>query len=174
MFYKARIGSRMPGTKIKRCWNWACTLMRPPVRLSVQGPVATSGYTLGARLSVQSAVLHSNFRALPLFHPKSPILISQHPNMFPKIVTGSWTQKGFQKHIKHKIKCYFNTIHQFNPFLQNPQQQLNSYHKSEIMNTQGYHQQQYLITTTTSIKHDFINNPSTTIHSSSFMGKIQH
>jgi len=120
VFYKARIGSRKPGTKIKRYWNWACMLKRPPVRLSVQGLVPTRGCTLGAR-----------------------------------------------------FKCYFNTIHQFNPFLQNPQQQLNSFHKSEIMNTQGYHQQQYLITTTTSIKHDFINNPSTTIHSLSFMGKTQ-
>jgi len=90
VFYKARIGSRKPKAKIKRCWNWACTLKRPSVRLSVQGPVATSGCTLGARLgahlSIQSAVLHSNFRVLPLFHSKSPILISQHPNMFTKIV----------------------------------------------------------------------------------------
>ena len=130
---------------------------------------------MGARLSVQSAVLHSNFRVLPLFHPKSPILISQHPNMFSKIVYRYMNSKGLsEKHIKHEIKCYFNTIHQFNPFLQNPRQQLNSYHKSEIMYTQGMnHQQQYLITTIKSIKHDFIKNPSTTIHSSSFMGKTQ-
>jgi len=109
VFYKARIGSRKPGTKIKRCWNWACTLKRPPVRLSVQGLVATSGCTLGARLgarlrarlgahlSVQSAVLHSNFRVLPLFHPKSPILISQHPNIFPKIVYRYMNSKGLSK-----------------------------------------------------------------------------
>jgi len=53
-------------------------------------------------------------------------------------------------------------------------QQLNSYHKSVIMNTQGMNQQQqHLITTTSSIKHEFINNPSTTIHSSSILGKTQ-
>jgi len=28
VFYKARIGFRKPGTKIKRWWNWACTLKR--------------------------------------------------------------------------------------------------------------------------------------------------
>ena len=111
--------------------------------------------------------------------------------MFYKARIGSWKPRTEIKRcwnwactLKHsptsgctlgaRFKCYFNTIHQFNPFLQNPQQQLNSFHKSEIMNTQGMnHQQQYLITTTTSIKHDFINNPSTTIHSSSFMGKTQ-
>jgi len=97
VFYKARIGSRKPGTKIKRCWNWACTLKRPLVRLSVQGPVATSGCTLGARLSVQSAILHSNFRVLPIFHPKSPILIFQNPNVFPKIVYRYMNSKGLSK-----------------------------------------------------------------------------
>jgi len=163
--YKARIGPWKPGTKIKRCWNWACTLKRPPVRLSVQVPVANSGCTLGARLgarlSVQSSALHKNSRVLTVFHPKSPILISQHPNLFPKIVYRFLNSKSFQKHIKHEIKYHFNTIHQFNPFLQNPEQQLNSYHKSVIMNTQGMnHQQQHLIITTTWIKHEFINNNS--------------
>ena len=53
-------------------------------------------------------------------------------------------------------------------------QQLNSYHKSVIMNTQGMnHKQQHFMTTTTSMKHEFINNPSTTIHSSSILGKTQ-
>jgi len=65
---------------------------------------------------------------------------------------------------------FINSTH----FYKNPQQQLNSLHKSEIMNTQGMnHQQQHLITTKTSIKHEFINNPSTTIHSSSILGKTQ-
>jgi len=118
--------------------------------------------------------MHKNLRVLPFFTQNPQFWSSNTQICFQRLFTGPWTQKGFQKHIKHEIKCYFNTIHQFNPFLQNSQQQLNSYHKFEIMNTQGMnHQQQYLITTTTSSKHDFINNPSTTIHSSSFMGKIQ-
>ena len=42
---------RLPnaGTQNKRCCNWARTLKRPPVRLSVQAPIANSGCTLGAR-----------------------------------------------------------------------------------------------------------------------------
>ena len=104
MFYKARIGPRNFGTKITRCWNWACTLKRPPIRLSVHSPVANSdctlGARLGARLSVQSSALHKNSRVLTLFHPKSPILITQHPNMFPKIVywfmDSKWLSKTHQ------------------------------------------------------------------------------
>ena len=126
------------------------------------------------RLSIQSAVLHSNFRVLPLFHPKSPILIFQHPNMFPKIVYRymnskwhskthqTWNQMLFQHN--SPIQLIFtkpSTTTQFIPQIRN--------YETQGMN----HQQQYLITTTTSIKHDFIKNPSTTIHSSSFMGKTQ-
>ena len=106
----------------------------------------------------------------------------QNPNFDPP--TSQFVSKGclqihvlkraFKNTSNMKSNIIFNTIHQFNPFLQNPQQPLNSYYKSEIMNTQGMnHQRQYLITTTTSIKHDFINNLSTTIHSSTFMGKTQ-
>jgi len=48
-------------------------------------------------------------------------------------------------------------------FYKNPQQQLNSYYNSEIMNIQGVdHQQQHLITTTTSIKHIFNHKWTTT------------
>jgi len=61
------------------------------------------------------------------FHFSSKISNFDLPT--PKYVSKAYlqvcTQKGFQKHIKHEIKCYFNTIHQFDPFLQNPQQQLN-------------------------------------------------
>ena len=116
--------------------------------------------------------MQKNFRVSTLFHPKLPILISQHPNMFPKIVYRFMNSKGLSKTPQtwNRISFQHNSTH----FYKNPQQQLNSYHKSEIMNTQGMnHQQQYLITTTTSIKHDFINNLSTTIHSSTFMGKTQ-
>ena len=122
----------MPETKIKRCWNWACTLKRSPVRLSMQAPVANSGCTLGARLSVQSSVLHKNSRVLPLFHPKSPILISQHPNMFTKIVYRFMDSKGLSKtHLIWKqmsfqhdspnqpisTKTINNLIHITNPWL---------------------------------------------------------
>ena len=39
---------------------------------------------------------------------------------FQRLFTGSYTLKGFQKHIKHEIKYHFNTIYQINPFLQKP------------------------------------------------------
>jgi len=57
----------------------------------------SKGAEIGARLSVQSAVLHNNFRVLPLFHPKSTILISNHPNMFPKILYRFMNSKGLSK-----------------------------------------------------------------------------
>ena len=105
--------------------------------------------------------------------PKPKFWSPNIPIRFQRLFTSSCTQKSFQKHIKHEIKYHFNTIHLFNPFLQNPQQQLNWYHKFVIMNTQGMNHQQHLMTTTTSIKHKFINHPSTTIHSSSILGKTQ-
>jgi len=169
VFYKARIGSQKPGTKIKRCWNWACTLKRPPVRLSVQGPVATSGCTLGARLSVQSQFCTGTFGFFPFFIQNPQFWSPNTQICFQSLFTGIWTQKGFQKHIKHEIKCYFNTIHQFNSFLQNPQQQLNSSTTtSAIIHTQAkiwdYQQQS---TTTTTYNHVFNHNSTISCHNPS-------
>ena len=135
MFYNARIGSRKPETKIKRCWNWS-TLKRT---------VSSSAQQLSGS-SPFSPKIHNFDLQPPKYVSKDSLQVHE-------------LKRAFKNTFKHEIKCYFNTIHQFNPFLQNPQQQLDSYHKSKIMKTQGInHQQQYLITTTTSIKHDFINN----------------
>jgi len=53
--------------------------------------------SLTVRLSEQSSVLQKNFRVPTLFHPKLPISISQHPNMFPKIVYRFMNSKGLSK-----------------------------------------------------------------------------
>ena len=144
-----------------------------PVRLSVQGPVATSGCTLGARLgerlSVQSQFCTATFGFFPFFTQNSQFWSPNTQICFQSLFTGIWTQKGFQKHIKHEIKCYFNTIHQFNPFLQNPQQQLNpSTTTSTITHTQAkvwdYQQQS---TSTTTYNHVFNHNSTTSYHNPS-------
>ena len=130
--------------------------------LSDQAPEACSECTLGARLSDQSSALHNFLSGSNPFSPKNPNFDPLTSKFVPKGCLQFYVhKKGFQKHIKLEIKYHSNIIHQFNPFLQ---QQLNSHHKSVFMNIQGMnHQQQHLITTTTSIKHVFINNPSTTI-----------
>jgi len=90
VFYKAQIGSWKPRTKIKRCWNWTCTLKRA-------GSSSYQWLYAWSTLKRTVTVLHRNFRVFPIFHPKSPILISQHPNMFPKLVYRYMNSKGLSK-----------------------------------------------------------------------------
>lgn len=88
----------------------------------------------------------------PRFHPpKSQILISQHPNLFQKIVYRYIYSKGLSKHNKHEIKHHSNTIYKINPFLQKPstttqftiftktQQHTTTTHQSWINSCNLYH-----------------------------------
>ena len=141
------------------------------VRLSVQVPVAESGCTLGARLSVQSSALHKNSRVLTLFHPKSPISISQHPNMFPKIVYRFMNSKGLFKTHQTWNQISFQHNSSIQPIFTKP-----STTTPFIPQICNYEHPRYELstTTTTSIKHEFINNPSTTIHSTSIWVKHKY
>jgi len=126
------------GNTVREHFAWAkdCSLKR----------TTSSSCLLKARFRLAEANSHQFciiFHGVePFFTPKPKFWSPNIPIRFQRLFTGSCTQKGFQKHIKHEINYHFNTIHQFNPFLQNPQQQLNSYHKFVIMNTQGMNHQQ--------------------------------
>ena len=71
-----------------------------------------------------------------------------------------YTQKGFQKHIKHEIKYCFNIIHQFNPFLQKP-----STTTQFIPQIRNYEHRRYESSTTTPRNNNNINQ--TWIHQQS-------
>jgi len=152
------------GTQNKRCYNWVRTHKRPPIRLSEQAPEAGSDCTLGARLSVQSSALHNFFTGLNHFSPKNPNFDLPTSKFVPKdCLQVHVLKRAFKNTSKMKSNIISTQSINSTHFYKNLQQQLNSCYKSEIMNTQGTnHQQQHLITTTTSIKHEFINNPTTT------------
>jgi len=152
VFYKARIDSRKPRTKIKRCWNCTCTLKRAGSS-SYQCLYAWS--TLGSTLKRTVTVLHSNFRVLPIFHPKSPILISQHPNMFPKLVYRYMNSKGLSK----TYQTWNQMLFQHNTPIQLIFTKPSTTTTQFIPQIWNYEHSRY--------------ESSTTIHSSSFMGKTQ-
>jgi len=85
-FKKARISPRMPETQNKRCCNWARSLKRWSVRLSDQAPEAYRACSLSC--SFKQTVISSAqfFSGSNPFHQKTQILISQCPNLFPKVV----------------------------------------------------------------------------------------
>ena len=117
--YNTQIGPQTPGTKIKKSWNWARSLT---VRSSDQVP---EGYR-SCSLTVRLQFCRKTFGFQPFFTQKPKFWSPNTQIRFQRLFTGSYTQKGFQKHIKHEIRYHFNTIHQINPFPQNYQQQLKS------------------------------------------------
>ena len=77
--------------------HWARSLKRPSARLRDQAPKACRDCTLAARLSVHLSAQHNFSQGPTLFHQKTQILISQHPNSFPKVVYRSTYSKGLSK-----------------------------------------------------------------------------
>jgi len=69
VFYKAQICSRKPGTRIKRCWNWACTLKRAGSS-SYQWLYAWS--TLGSTLKRTVSSYAQQLSGSSPFSPKIP------------------------------------------------------------------------------------------------------
>jgi len=100
----------------------------------------------------------------PHFRSKTPILILQHPNWFPKLVQ---TFIGIKRHskpykawIKNIIPTQITNSPIFHKTLKNNS---NFTTNPTIMNTHSMnHQQQHLISLTTPIEHEFIKDSTTT------------
>jgi len=74
----------------------------------------SSSYSLTAGLSEQSTVLQNFSRVWTIFHPKTQILISQHPKSFPRVVYRFMYTNRLSKTHHLKLKHHFNIIQQSN------------------------------------------------------------
>jgi len=94
------------------------SLERRIFRLSELLPVAVRLQLASGSLKRTVISFAQFFAGLNHFSPQNPIFDPPNiPIRFQKLFTGPYTQKGFQKHIKHEIKYRFNIIHQIKPFL---------------------------------------------------------
>ena len=133
---------------------------------SLKRPSSRSLQWLHAWSSLKRPVISSAqfFSGFIIFHPKTHILIPQHPNSFPKIVYKDMyikdTPKSYGTWNQNIISTQFINLPIVHKTFNN---NLNLTTNSIIMNTHSMNpQQQHLIPTTTPIRHEFINNPTTT------------
>ena len=133
------------------------------VRLSVQAPVANSGCTFGARKRTIINSAQKLSGSFP-FSPKIPNFDLPTPKyVYKDRLQVHELKRAFKNTLNMKTNVISTWFTKSTHFHKNHQQQLNSHHKLMIMNTQVMnHQKQYLMTTTTSIKHEFHHKSTTT------------